>query len=187
MNAFKFIIGLGNPGKKYSATRHNIGFAVLNTFAASESLKWKEYKERVLIFLCDDFLLIKPVLFVNKSGSAIMPLIKKYNPDHNDMLVVHDDLDIEFGRIQIKKGGSSAGHNGVQSIIDAVGTDEFCRLRIGIGRPPENINPVDFVLSDFTKDELKKMKPVISRASEAVSVFIEAGVQKAMNVFNRRE
>lgn len=183
----KFIIGLGNPGKKYSATRHNLGFTVLDNFAVGNSLDWKNYKDLAAVSLCGGFIVVKPALFMNKSGSAVAPLVKKYNPDSTDILVVHDDMDIDSGRIRIKKGGSSGGHNGVQSIIEALGTDQFSRIRIGIGRPPEGSDAVDFVLSNFTKEESALMKPVISRASEAVSVFIESGLQKAMNLFNGRD
>ncbi|MBI5573906.1 MAG: aminoacyl-tRNA hydrolase [Elusimicrobia bacterium] len=182
----KFIVGLGNPGKKYFSTRHNIGFAVLDNFAEDKSLKWREYKDRTLISGRSDFLIAKPTLFMNRSGYAIMPLIKKYNPDYEDILVISDDMDLSSGNIRIRKGGSSGGHNGIQSVIDALGTGEFCRLRIGIGRPPENVDPVDFVLSNFTKEESKDLKPVISRASDAVSVFIDSGLQKTMNLFNKR-
>jgi len=183
----KFIVGLGNPGKKYSSTRHNIGFAVLDNFAEYKSLKWREYKDLALISVCSDFLIAKPTLFMNRSGEAIKHLVKKYNPDYEDILVISDDMDLSSGSIRIRKGGSSAGHNGIQSVIESLGTGEFCRLRIGIGRPPENMDPVDFVLSNFAKEESKDLKPVISRASDAVSVFIECGLQKTMNLFNRRD
>lgn len=184
----KFIVGLGNPGKKYSSTRHNVGFAVLDNFAEDKSLKWREYKDRALISGCSDFLIVKPTLFMNRSGEAIMPLVKKYNPDFQDIVVISDDMDIPLGSIRIRKGGSSGGHNGVQSIIETLGTDEFCRMRIGIGRPPSDIiDAADFVLSNFTKKESEDIKPVISRASDAVSIFIESGLQKTMNLFNRRD
>lgn len=184
----KFIVGLGNPGKKYSSTRHNVGFAVLDNFAEDKSLKWREYKDLAEISLCDDFLIIKPTLFMNRSGPAIMPLIKKYNPDFEDIIVISDDMDISFGTLRIKKGGSSGGHNGVESIIESLGTDEFCRMRIGIGRPPsDTVDAVDFVLSKFNQEEALKMKSVIPRASDAVSVFIDSGLQKTMNLFNKRE
>lgn len=182
----KFIIGLGNPGKKYSATRHNIGFAVLDNFAEEKSLEWEEYKDRAAVSLRDDFIVVKPMLFMNKSGPAVASLIKKYNPDFEEIFVVHDDLDIDFGRIRIKKGGSSGGHNGVQSIIETLGTDEFIRMRIGIGRPPAGFDAVDFVLSKFSLEEARKIKPVILRASDAVFVFVEDGLQKAMNLFNKK-
>lgn len=182
----KFIIGLGNPGKKYSKTRHNLGFMVLDNFAEHNSLKWKEYKDRAVISKGYDFVVVKPTLFVNRSGEAIIPLIKKYNPEFDKIFVVHDDLDIDFGRTRIKKGGSSGGHNGVESIIETLGTNEFCRMRIGIGRPPSDIDAVDFVLSNFTKEEAGKMRVVILRATDAVSVFIEYGLQKTMNLFNRK-
>ncbi|MDO8733999.1 MAG: aminoacyl-tRNA hydrolase [Elusimicrobiota bacterium] len=183
----KFIVGLGNPGKKYSSTRHNVGFTVLDNFAEDKSLKWREYKDRALISRCSDFLIAKPTLFMNRSGYAIMPLIKKYNPDYEDILVISDDMDISFGSIRIRKGGSSGGHNGVESIIETLGTNEFIRMRIGIGRPPSDTVAVDFVLSKFSQEEAIKMKSVFPRASDAVSVFIDSGLQKTMNLFNRRD
>ncbi|MFA5780403.1 MAG: aminoacyl-tRNA hydrolase [Elusimicrobiota bacterium] len=190
----KFIVGLGNPGKKYSSTRHNVGFAVLDNFAEDKSLKWREYKDRALVSVCDDFILVKPMLFMNLSGSAVESLVKKYLPrrqaggtDFEDIIVVSDDMDISFGSIRIKKGGSSGGHNGVESIIETLGTNEFIRMRIGIGRPPSDTVAVDFVLSKFSQQEAIKMKSVIPRASEAVSVFIDSGLQKTMNLFNRRD
>ncbi|MDD5686609.1 MAG: aminoacyl-tRNA hydrolase [Elusimicrobia bacterium] len=183
----KLIVGLGNPGKKYLKTRHNIGFVVLDNFAERESLKWKKYKDIAIISLSSGFLIAKPCLFMNQSGPAIIPLIKKYNFNCEDIFVIHDDMDIEFGRVQLKKGGSSGGHNGIQSIIEALGTNEFMRLRIGIGRPPETSDPVNFVLSDFLKEELEKLDAVILRATDAIPIFIESGIQKAMNVFNRKE
>ena len=193
MGAFKVIIGLGNPGKKYSITKHNLGFMVLDAFADNRSMKWKNYKESAIISVGESIVLIKPLLFMNNSGSAIAPLVKKYLPrcqvddiDFSDIIVVHDDMDIGFGQLRIKKGGSSGGHNGVQSIIDTLGTNEFSRVRMGIGRPSSDTDPVDFVLSNFTNEELIKMKSVILTASDAVSVLIEKGIHKAMNLFNVR-
>lgn len=193
----RFIIGLGNPGRKYLTTRHNIGFTVLDNFADKESLKWKNYKDTAIVSAAAGFLLIKPVLYMNHSGPALMPLIKKYlprceagrqagNPYLEDILVIHDDMDIEFGNIRLKQRGSSGGHNGVQSIIETLGTDDFARLRFGIGRPAEFDDPVDFVLSNFNKEEKKKLETIISKTADAVSVFLESGLQKAMNVFNGR-
>src|SRR3989339_742295 len=178
----KFIIGLRNPGKKYSRTRHNIGFTILDSFAEKRSLKWKEFKDNEIISDDNSFLLIKPMLFMNLSGSAVSPLVKKYNPDCEDILVIHDDLDIDFERINVKKSGSSGGHNGVQSIIDLLGTKELDRLRIGIGRPPEFIDPVDFVLSNFDKKEMDKLDTIINRAVDAAEVFVESDIQKTMNL-----
>ena len=182
----KFIVGLGNPGKKYSKTRHNIGFNIIDNFADKESLKWKEYKDCAFISSSEDYLLIKPVLFMNLSGPAIMPLFNKYNPDCEDIFVVHDDMDIELGRIKLKKGGSSGGHNGIQSVIDSIGTNEFLRMRIGVGRPPKSTDPVEYVLSNFSSEEFEKLDPVSSRAIDAISTFIEFGIQKTMNMYNKK-
>jgi len=182
----KFIIGLGNPGRKYSATRHNIGFTILDNFAKNKSLQWKEYKDLAEISVTDDLILVKPMLFMNNSGSAVLPLVKKYDPNYSGIIVIHDDLDVNFGRIRIKKGGSSGGHNGVQSIIERLGTDEFIRMKIGIGRPDCGLDGADFVLSKFNSEETKQIKSIILCAADAVSVLVEDGIQKAMNLFNKR-
>ena len=182
----KLIIGLGNPGQKYSRTRHNIGFAVLDCFAGKHSLKWKDYKGIALINKCDSYVLVKPMNFMNNSGQGVVPFIKMNRPSADELLVIHDDMDIACGKTKIKTGGSSGGHNGVQSIIDVLGTKEFSRLRIGIGRPPDGVDPVEYVLSGFNKEEATLLSPVVEKAADAVEHFIEHGIVKTLNVFNRK-
>lgn len=183
----KYIIGLGNPGRKYSKTRHNIGFSIIDSFAEKKSLKWKEFRNIEIVSDDDNFLLAKPMSFMNQSGSPVVSLIKKYYPDYENVLVIHDDMDIEFGKIQVKRGGSSGGHNGVQSIIDSLGTKDFIRLRIGIGRPPEFADTVDYVLSNFTKEEFNKLEIINNNAMDIIETFIQSSVQKTMNLFNNKK
>ncbi|OQA90894.1 MAG: Peptidyl-tRNA hydrolase [Elusimicrobia bacterium ADurb.Bin231] len=181
----KFIVGLGNPGKKYSKTRHNIGFMVLDRFAETANLSWKHSGDRAYISSGDNFMLIKPQLYMNNTGTALSLTIKKYI-SHENILLVYDDMDIDLGRIKIKKTGSAAGHKGVQSVIDVLDTREFCRLRVGIGRPPENIDPVDYVLSEFKKSEMELLKTSIETSSQAISAYLDYGISVAMNKFNKK-
>jgi PTH1 family peptidyl-tRNA hydrolase len=182
----KLVVGLGNPGQKYSRTRHNIGFGVADCFAGREGLAWKDYRDIAVISRNDDFVLVKPVTFMNESGRAVRLFASKNNVAGDDLLVVHDDMDIAFGRVMIKRGGSAGGHNGVKSVVEALGSDDFVRVRVGIGRPPVGTDPVDFVLSGFSGMERVALQGIVDRAAEAVSVFINSGLIKAMNVINRR-
>jgi len=182
----KLIIGLGNPGQKYSRTRHNIGFTVLDCFAGRHSLKWKDYKEIALINRGNSCVLVKPMVYMNNSGTGVIPFVKKYHPASDEMLVIHDDMDIACGVIKIKTGGSSGGHNGIQSIIDSLRFQEFARLRIGIGRPQASIDPVEYVLSGFEREEAGMLKNAVEKAADAVEYFIEYGIAKTSNIFNRK-
>lgn len=182
----KLVIGLGNPGQKYSRTRHNIGFAVLDCFAGRNSIKWKDHKGIALAGKSDSFVLVKPTDFMNNSGRGAAPFVAKCRPLPGEMLVIHDDMDIAFGCMKIKPSGSSGGHNGVQSLIDVLGTQEFARLRIGIGRPPEGVDPVEYVLSGFAREELPLFKNIVERAADAIECFVAEGIVKATNAFNRK-
>ena len=182
----KLIIGLGNPGQKYSRTKHNIGFAVIDCYARRHSLKWKEYKDIALINRNDCCLLVKPTVFMNNSGQGVMPFFKKFHPAADEMLVVHDDMDLAGGTIKFKTGGSAGGHNGVQSIINILGTPEFARLRVGIGRPPADVDAVEYVLSGFEREKSLLFKNTVEKSTDAVECFIEYGIVKAENIFNRK-
>jgi len=180
------ITGLGNPGRKYSRTRHNIGFMVLDELADRYNIEFTDKKEYRIgkCFIGDkQILLVEPLLYMNLSGVAISNIFKKYPVQTQDMIVVYDDLDIETGKIRIRKTGSSGGHKGVQSIIDNIGTKDFIRVRIGIGREP-GVSAEKYVLSKFNKDELQVIKNAITIAAEAITTIITEGVDKAMNRFN---
>lgn len=184
----KLIAGLGNPGTAYSRTRHNIGFICLDRLAKDLGIKFDRRLCQAKIghgkLDGEDIYLAKPQTFMNSSGRAIKCLVKRLGFKANtDLIVVHDELDLPLGVIRIKKGGSSAGHKGVQSIIDELGADEFIRLRIGIGRPG-GPDVVDYVLDNFSATEKEILDEVINRACRATLITITEGPDVAMNQFN---
>ena len=188
----KIIVGLGNPGVLYSGTRHNIGFEVLKEFARLKGVSLK--KEKGIRALTGRFkassssvILVLPLTFMNLSGEAVALILKRYKVDFDNLLVVHDDLDLDFGRIKINSKGSSAGHRGVKSIIESLKTESFVRLRIGIGRPDEDSEACDFVLAKFNRSEKSHKPKIISNALECLEAWEEKGLDKAMNIFNRKE
>ncbi len=186
----KLIVGLGNPGILYASSRHNIGFQAVKYLAKAKKIALKKEKgSRALSAKLKtegvDVILAIPLTFMNLSGEAVRQLIKKYKIDLGDLLVVCDDLDLEFGRLKIRSSGSSAGHRGVKSIIDALGSDQFSRLRIGIGRPGDNLDTAEYVLSRFDKREKSGLAEIIKKAAECAQVWVSEGVEKSMNIFNR--
>ena len=152
-SAAKLILGLGNPGPRYAQTRHNAGFRAVESISGSRD-GWKKY--RSLASICtveiEDMLvvLVRPLTFMNLSGKAVQPLLRQLHLQPQDLLVIHDDLDLPLGKVRLRPGGGSGGHKGVQSVIEHLGSRNFARLRIGIGRPPEGTNPVDYVLDPFS-------------------------------------
>jgi len=184
-------VGLGNPGRIYTDTRHNIGFTVVKTLAKEHGVSLK--KEKSIPALSGatqidrhNVLLALPLSFMNLSGGAVKLLAEKYKVAPGDLLVVCDDLDLEFGRFKIRPNGSSGGHRGLASIIDALGRSEFCRLRIGIGRPPAEKDAADFVLSPFLKKEKASLPGIIARAGDCCSEWVAKGAAQAMNAYNKR-
>ncbi|MGM0602660.1 MAG: aminoacyl-tRNA hydrolase [Bacillota bacterium] len=184
----KVIAGLGNPGEEYFNTRHNIGFQITAELARRHGVKKSSYKfdglygdfrlgsEKVIIF--------QPMKYMNRSGQPIMKLMKYFNIKSEDLLVVHDDLDLELGKIRFKKNGGTGGHNGIKSIIQRIGTDEFNRLKVGIGRPPEKIPVPDYVLSKFTSEDKEFLDEVIARSVLAVECVVKEDIDIAMNKYN---
>ncbi len=158
----KAIFGLGNPEKKYEKTRHNAGFIVIDKIAEELSLTWgREDKLKALIAKKDDLLLVKPQTFMNNSGGCIRAVKDFYKLESSKILVVHDDVDLPFGKIKLQIGASSAGHNGVSDIIEKLGTQEFWRLRIGVGRPENaEFDVTDWVLGDLTPEELDFVRSI---------------------------
>ncbi|OGD89652.1 aminoacyl-tRNA hydrolase [Candidatus Curtissbacteria bacterium RIFCSPHIGHO2_12_41_11] len=181
----KLIVGLGNPGAKYKNTRHNLGFMVVDGFAKSEGLAWR-YNQDLLCyyFKSSDFILIKPSTYMNKSGESVRLVSNFYKIEPKDILAVHDDLDLEFGKIRFVFDSSSAGHKGVESLIESLGGYEFGRLRVGIARPPDGVDPEKYVLEEFTPKEQQELPSLISRSLEAVKSYIEFGIEAAMNRYN---
>ncbi len=180
------VTGLGNPGDKYANTRHNAGFMVIDYLAAGSSISLKLKTTDYIFgrgFIGEQkTVLIKPLTFMNRSGIAVMSALRKFEEIEN-ILIVHDDLDLEPGTIRIKKSGSSGGHNGIQSIIDVLGSKDVARLKVGIGRPEKGIAE-KYVLKSFSKKEWPVMEETIQRAAEAVEVILNQGITRAQNMFH---
>jgi peptidyl-tRNA hydrolase, PTH1 family len=187
----KLIVGLGNPGKKYENTRHNIGSAAVKEFGKRHKLLLKRglfgssLSARLKIKGLDCILAV-PLSYMNLSGPAVKALVRKHKVDLSDLIVVHDELDLEAGKLKVKVGGSSGGHNGLESIIGVLGSNEFCRLRIGIGRPGnKDFDIADYVLSTFKKGESAPVLEAIEKSCQALESWVEAGAQQTMNNINR--
>lgn len=182
------IVGLGNPGPEYRNNRHNTGFMVAQALADKLEIPLKRVKFKAQIGngKVDDIPLIiaKPLTFMNSSGEAVAPIVHYYKVPLERLLVIHDDIDLPLGMLRIRPGGGSAGHNGMLSIFDKLGTNAIPRLRIGIGRPPGNMDPAVYVLQDFQLQEEELRKMVIEQACEAVLTFVKDGLEKAMNEYN---
>ena len=180
------IAGLGNPGRKYSRTRHNIGFMAVEEIAQRNGIEFtdrKEYRIGRGSIEGHKVILIEPLLYMNRSGSSVKEMIRKYNTQPHELIVIHDDLDMETGKLRIRKTGSSGGHKGVESVIQNIGSKDFIRVKIGIGREP-GTQVEDYVLSKFTRQEIPLIKETIDITADAVHTIIADGVDKAMNRFN---
>ena len=199
----KLIVGLGNPGREYADTRHNVGFAVLDELAERFGCSFRN-KLRFTAKVAEwngpagKIVLAKPKTYMNRSGAAVAALVNWLKLTPPDVLVVVDDADLPLGQIRLRSSGGSGGHNGLRSIIEALGgSEEFARLRIGIGRPDEDVGVnntgsvagdiTDHVLGRFRAVEKKLIGPALARASDAVVACVEYGVPAAMNEFNRKE
>lgn len=184
------IAGLGNPGSKYSETRHNVGFDVVDRLAQSNDIRVNKLKFKALIgegFIgTERVLLVKPSTYMNNSGQSIREIMEFYKLPPENLLVVVDDIDIEFATIRLKKKGSAGSHNGLKSIIYQIQADDFPRIKIGIGKKPPYYDLADFVLSKFSSDERKLIDQAIKKASDAAEEFVKSGIDKAMNEFNIR-
>ena len=188
----KLLAGLGNPGKKYEGSRHNIGFRLIDRLAERHGAKLGKRKFRSHLwqglFRRDDseaaILLLKPQTYMNLSGSALREAADYYDIRPEDIIVVHDDLDLPFGKLRIRARGGDSGQRGVRSIIEAMGTDVFFRLRLGVGRPPVRVSPEDFVLQSFLRDEEERLPEILDRAMEALETIVFEGSIPAMNRFN---
>lgn len=180
------IVGLGNPGRKYAKTRHNLGFLTVDEIAArlhSGFKKSDNYEISEGFMGSEKLLLVKPLTFMNLSGTAVSRVLLYYKGTLDDMVLIHDDLDIETGRIKIRLGGGSGGHKGVESVISSVGSRVFLRIKIGIGRPDNN-NTEGYVLSTFKGTEEQLINDTIMKAADALQSIISDGYEKAMSKFN---
>ena len=185
----RLIVGLGNPGPQYAGNRHNAGFQVVERLAEAHEIKLDrlQFKARVGVGTIEGHhvVLAKPLTFMNLSGQAVGPLVRWYKVPLESLLVVMDDLDLPLGTIRLRPSGGAGGHKGLQSIIDALGTRAFPRLRIGIGRPPPGWDPADYVLHDFTPDEQPIIAQAYEQAMAAIECWLVEGIDAAMNRFNR--
>jgi PTH1 family peptidyl-tRNA hydrolase len=186
----KLLVGLGNPGPDYARSRHNVGFLVADEVArqvgarftlrkfAAEIAEAEARGERVWI--------VKPQIYMNHSGESVGPALRYWKLSLEDLVVVHDDLELEPFRVQVKVGGGHGGHNGVRSVNAHVGSPDYPRVRLGVGRPPEAVDPADWVLGRFTRAEEAELEASVRLAAGAAWAVVEDGVVKAMNQFNRR-
>ena len=182
------VVGLGNPGPRYERNRHSIGYRVVarvaQQFEVRLSRRGFQCRLASLHLEGKTVLLAQPQTFMNASGAAVEALVDFYRIPYDRLLVCSDDIDLPFGVLRLRPAGGSGGQRGIQSIIDALGSAEFPRLRIGIDRPPENIDPADYVLEDFGPLEQMRLDEIVGRAAGAVETFIRAGLQAAMNRYN---
>lgn len=185
----KLIVGLGNPGERYQDTRHNVGFRVVDRLATQLQIEVSALSCAALIGdrVCRDgrLVLAKPQTFMNRSGAAVGALLAEFNSTADDLVVVYDDLDLPFGRLRVRPQGSAAGHRGMLSILEHLGDKPFCRVRVGIGRPPMGMAVVDYVLEPFNGIEQAALPEIIDRAVAAVESVLTEGVVVAMGRFNR--
>lgn len=186
----KVIFGLGNPGSKYSDTRHNIGYMLLDYIAGFFSVNFskanKDYSVANLNRKSEKVFLVKPVTFMNLSGLAVKNIINFYKLDYSDILVVCDDINLDFGQLRIKEKGGDGGHNGLSSIIYEINNSDFARLRIGVGNSFQKGQQSDFVLSPFSNDERKELKSILDFAKDISVNFLECGIKSALDFYSKK-
>ncbi|OPX88676.1 MAG: Peptidyl-tRNA hydrolase [Pelotomaculum sp. PtaB.Bin104] len=187
----KLIVGLGNPGREYAQTRHNIGFMVIDRLALKFKVSVDKKMFKALIgqgqIDGEKVVLVKPQTYMNLSGEAVSALLNWFKLNVSDLLVIYDDLDLPAGKMRIRSGGGSGGHKGMQSIIQMLGTESFPRLRIGIGRPPEpGFETAGYVLGHFRDEEAQAFEEVLDLAPEIILCLVRQGIERAMNLYNRR-
>ena len=185
----KLIVGLGNPGKDYEYTRHNLGFLVIRHLAErlNVGIKLSSFTNGLMAegkYKGQEFCFFLPLTYMNKSGGAIRQLIERKEFLLNNSLILCDDLNLDFGQIRIRSKGSDGGHNGLDSIIQCLGTEEFPRLRMGISHPGNKVNVVDYVLEEFSKSEKNNLEDFISNAADCCLIWLDEGIGKAMESFN---
>ncbi len=182
------VVGLGNPGPEYEHTRHNAGFLTIDLLGDDlRATYWKDQggaKVAVVRFGEGELALAKPQTFMNLSGGSVKKLIERYEVPVEQLIIVHDDLDVPAGAVRVKRGGGHAGHNGLRSLHDRLGSDEYLRVRIGVGRPPGRMDAADYVLQPLKGDGLEELEAAIPTAAQAVISILEHGVEAAMRDFN---
>lgn len=183
------IVGLGNPGKQYESTRHNVGFLAIDDIAEELNIKVDKLKFKSLIgegrIGNEKIILAKPQTFMNLSGEAVVELVNFYKIDMSNVIVIYDDIDLDTGKLRIRKSGSAGTHNGMRSIIGLLGRQDFPRIRIGVSKPKNGQDLASFVLSKFEKSELEDVKNTIINSRKAVVETMETNLDKAMNLYNK--
>ena len=187
----KLVVGLGNPGPKYDGTRHNVGFAAVDRLAERHGVQWEAGPRGIEALIgrwrAQDVVLAKPLTFMNLSGTAVVGLLQFYKIEVRDLLVIVDEVQLETGRVRVRPDGSAGGHNGLKSIIASLGSMEFARLRIGVGRGDNRRDLADHVLARFEPDEREVVEAAVAKAADASETFSADGVVTAMNTFNRKD
>ena len=182
------LIGLGNPGREYRDNRHNAGFMLIDRLAVRLNARGMKLQSKAIvtstIYQDRKLILAKPQTYMNLSGHSVQGLANFYKLSLDNLLVAHDDLDLPFGTIRLRPGGGPGGQKGVASAIERLGTKDFARLRIGIGRPPGRMDPADYVLQDFSDEEMKTLSENLDHAADAVLLFVMEGLDRAMNKYN---
>jgi PTH1 family peptidyl-tRNA hydrolase len=186
----KLVIGLGNPGKEYERTRHNVGFMVVEELARRQGVVfkkmfWLPVRQAKCRIGEHEVRLVMPTTYMNRSGKAVWGAMKKWRAEAADTVVVFDDVDVEFGGVRVRAKGSGGSHNGMKSVLEWVQTQAFPRVRVGIGPKPAGADMIAFVLGGFAAEELLKLEKVVERAADAVETIFSAGTERAMNEFNR--
>ncbi len=187
----KLLVGLGNPGPEYARTRHNVGFLVADEVArmAGAGFTLKKFGAEIAEAAAggERFWIVKPQTYMNHSGEAVGAAMRFWKLDVADLVVVHDDLELDSFRVQVKVGGGHAGHNGLKSVNAHVGSPDYARVRVGVGRPPPQVDAADWVLGRFSRSEDREVVDVVERGAAAARAVVVDGAAKAMNEFNRRK
>jgi PTH1 family peptidyl-tRNA hydrolase len=183
------IVGLGNPGDRYAATKHNIGFITIDYLAEQHSIKMNKIKHKAIIgegtIGGEKILFVKPQTFMNLSGQSVMDIIKFYKVPMSNLIVIYDDIDLPVGKVRIRPNGSSGTHNGMRNIIYLLNNQEFPRVRIGVGKQPDYMDLADYVMTKFNGEEKPLMEEAIKKSAAAVTEIVKSGINSAMNQYNK--
>jgi PTH1 family peptidyl-tRNA hydrolase len=186
----KIIVGLGNPGIPYEWSRHNIGFMVVNRFAEIHHITVGTRRFKSLFgkgsIDSEPVILAKPMTYMNRSGEAVAKIVPFFKVGMKDLIVIHDDLDLPFGKLRIKQRGGDGGHQGIRSVIELMGGNSFLRLKIGIGRPLREMDPAEYVLAPFSAREKSSLDEALTRSAECLAVILREGIETAMNRYQKR-
>lgn len=192
MSTLKMIVGLGNPGAKYALNRHNLGFQCIDRFARRHRIEGGRVQNRAMVV--DGWItrgdqrakviMVKPMTYMNGSGEAVGPLARYYHVEPDEMIVIHDDLDLEMAKLRLRRDGSSGGQNGIKSIAQHLSTLDFHRAKVGIGRPPGRMDPAAYVLQDFSAQEEELFAPLREKVCDALECWLFEGIEAAMNRYN---